>query len=233
MLASTTTRGVAMTGRWRARHSNDGDGAGPARRLPTARLGDARLWLGVALLVVSTVVGARVLSAGQDTVTVWQTTRDLATGSSAVDLAPVVMPRTLAGDRYARPGDRLDGVLRWPVAAGELLPVSAIEPRGAHPTRRVTVSVDPRHAPPGVLPGDVVDVWSTPRDTGTAASGPPQQALAGVSVAAVAPDDLGLSGEIGIVLEVPAEQVGVLVAAARGGVVDLVAVPVASQEVRS
>ena len=222
-----------MTGRWRARRSNEGDGGAPARRLPTAHLGDARLWLGVALLMVSTVVGARVLSAGQDTVTVWQATRDLAGGSPPIDLAPVEVPRGLAGDRYARPGDRLDGVLRWPVTAGELLPASAVEPRGADPTRRVTVSVDPRHAPPGVLPGDVVDVWSTARDTAAASSGPPTQVMAAVSVAAVAPEDIGLSGEIGIVLEVPAEQVGALVAAARGGVVDLVAVPAASQEVLS
>ncbi len=196
-------------------------------------MGDARLWLGVALLVVSTVAGARLLSAGQDTVTVWRTTRDLAAGSAPLDLIAVAVPSGIVGQRYARPGDVLDGVLRWPVAAGELLSATAIEPPTSFPTRRVTVSVDPRHAPPGIMPGDVVDVWTTPPDAATASAELPEQALSDVTVAAVAADDLGLSGEIGIVLEVPAGEVGVLVSATRGGAVDLVAVPATSQAVRS
>ena len=91
-----------------------------------------------------------------------------------------------------------------------------------------TVPVDPLHAPVGLVAGDVVDAWVTPRadTTSTVDAG---LVLGSLTVAAVSAEAAGLGGELGIVLEVPAADVARIVAAARGGVLDLVAVPQASQ----
>jgi hypothetical protein len=213
------------------------DGGAPdtaaARRMVPARFGDARLWLGIGLLAASMVIGARVLTSGDDTVTVWRVTRDLSVGSAATGLEPVAVGRTIAGDRYADPADSTEGVLRWPVAAGELLPLAALVPRPAQPTRQVTVPVDPLHAPADLQPGDLVDMWSTPRDDD--AGGLPvetvtEPVLPGVSVTSVSTDALGVGGEVGVVLAVPQDRVGTVIAAIRSGVIDLVLVPIVSQD---
>ena len=206
--------------------------APPARRLPRARLADLRLWLGVTLVVASTAAGAMVLQSAGDSVTVWQATRDLSVGSSPTGLVPVAVTRTVGESAYAAPGDDLDAVLLRPVAAGELLPRSAMAPAPAMPRRRVTVPVDPMHAPVDLQPGDVVDVWSTPRDPSGADPGQdlsPRLVLAAVTIAAAGGDALGIGGELGVVLDVPQERVPDLVTAVRAGATDLVAVPITSQ----
>ena len=53
-----------------------------AARQRTARASDLRLWLGILLLVGSTTAGYLLLSRGEDTVTVWRVTRDLAPGTA-------------------------------------------------------------------------------------------------------------------------------------------------------
>jgi hypothetical protein len=177
--------------------------------------------------------GAAILSSGSDTVTVWQATRDLSVGSGPADLVPVEVHRSLAQGAYAAPGDDLVGVLGRPVAGGELLPRSSLVADSAEPRRRVTVPVDPMHAPAGLQVGDLVDVWSTPRDVGSIAStaARPELVLAEVTVATATSDDVGIGGEVGVVLEVPRDRVSDLVAAVRAGVTDLVAVPISSQPV--
>jgi hypothetical protein len=207
----------------------------PFRRMSSPGPGDPRLWVGVGLLVVTTVAGARILGADDDAVTVWRATRDLSAGASAqalqpgLDLEAVTVPRALAAGRYQAPGDDLAGDLRWPIAAGELVPRAALAAPDARPSRDVTVPVDPLHAPAALAVGDRVDVWTSPRES--SAPRDPALVLAGARVAAVAADSVGLGGEIAVALSVPAEQVGAVVAAARGGAVDLVAVPPGSQEV--
>lgn len=208
----------------------------PARRLQRARLGDLRLWAGLSLLVVSMVIGATMLSAGDDTVTVWRASRDLSAGSAPADLEPITVGRAVAGDRYVGSDVDVAGVLRWPVRAGELLPRAALTQPSAAATREVTVPVDPMHAPAGLQAGDVIDMWSTARDSTSADARPdavPVLVLAAVRVTAVADADVGISGQLGVVLEVPADHVPDVVAAGRAGVTDLVAVPLASQAVLS
>ena len=203
--------------------------AAPAAvRQRRARIGDLRLWAGVALLVVSALAGFAWVGGGDDTVTVWRATRDLGVGAAATDLEPIGVAPGVAAAGYLGPSDDLSGRLRWPVAAGELLPAGSLAPPTAADLRRVTVPVDPLHAPVGLVAGDVVDAWVTPRaDTSSAVDA--GLVLGSLTVAAVAVEAVGLGGELGIVLEVPAADVARVVAAARGGVLDLVAVPQASQ----
>lgn len=205
----------------------------PARRLRRATVGDLRLWLGIGLLAGSAAVGAMVLSSSDATVLVWRAERDLSAGSRPVDLVPVSVAPDIAAAGYLRPGDLLDGVLRWPLAAGELVPSNALTPPASGPTRQVTIPVDPLHAPAGLQVGDLVDVWATSGGSDLDVSGEPRQVLAAAAVAGIGSDELGLRGEVGVVLDVAVSDVPGLVGAARGGVLDLVAVPAASQPVRS
>jgi hypothetical protein len=205
----------------------------PAVRQGSARLGDLRLWLGVLLLAASTVAGFLLLARGEDTVTVWRATRDLAPGTRPTGLEPVLVSRDVAGDRYAGPDAELVGRLRWPIGAGGLIPLAAMDDAPTAPTRRVTVPVDPLHSPAALQSGDIVDVWAMPRPESIAGpvGGPePALVLPAAVVAGVAEDALGLGGELGVVLDVPADLVPSVVAATRTGVVDLVAVPATSPE---
>lgn len=203
-----------------------------AVRQRRARIGDLRLWAGVALLAVSAAVGYAWLGGDADTVTVWRATRDLGAGSAAADLEAVQVTTAVAAAGYLGPADDLAGRLRWPVAAGELLPAGSLAGTNDADTRQVTVPVDPLHAPVGLASGDVVDAWVTPR-TDTASEFDAGLVLSSATVSAVSTEAVGLGGELGIVLEVPASEVARVVAAARGGVLDLVAVPQGSQQVAS
>ncbi len=208
--------------------------APPAARQRTARVSDLRLWLGILLLVGSTAAGYLLLSHGEDTVTVWRATRDLAPGTPPSGLEQVVVSRDVAGEAYARPGDVLAGRLRWPVVAGGLLPLAALDSVTLTHTRQVTVPVDPLHAPVALQSGDLVDVWSMPRPDGVAPGDrEPALVLPAVVVMSVAEDAIGIGGEIAVVLEVPAQAVAAVVGATRSGVVDLVAVPAADAELAS
>jgi hypothetical protein len=199
-------------------------------RVSTARFTDVRLWAGAALLVTAAVVGGVLASSGQETVVVWRASADLAVGSAPRAVVAVEVPRAVADEVYARPGDSLEGVLRWPVAAGELLPRAALQDPASEPTRRVTVPVDPMHAPTALQSGDLVDVWSVPRAEGGTAPGVPSLVLPDARVAVVSADASGFGGEVAVALDVPVADVPAVVAAGRSGLLDLVAVPVTSQD---
>jgi hypothetical protein len=224
--------------RWTARGAVQGQdraAAVPAAtRQRAARYSDLRLWLGIVLLVGSTTAGYLVLSQGEDTVTVWRAARDLAPGTPPTALEPVAVSREVAGAGYARPGDTLVGRLRWPIPAGGLVPLAALDGEPRAGAREVTVPVDPLHAPVALQQGDIVDVWSMPRPDSAAAEGrAPVLVLPSAVVASLAADAVGIGGEIAVVLEVPTEAVGAVVAATRSGVLDLVAVPAGSAELAS
>lgn len=159
---------------------------------------DPRLWLGVLLVTGSVVVGARVLAAADDTVTVWAMTGERGAGTpvSADDL--VVQRVRFADDatleRYFAADEPVPAglVLVRAVGEGELLARSALGPADEEAVLRVPLEVDPNRVPPDVAAGSVVDVWLTdgsgPADT---AKKPAQEpALSGVTVvAAPAYDD--------------------------------------------
>lgn len=224
--------------RWAARHAGLADGrataAPAATRQRLARYSDLRLWLGILLLVGSTAAGYLLLAQGDDSVTVWRATRDLAPGTPPTGLEPVSVSREVAGDGYARPGDPLAGRLRWPVPTGGLVPLAALDTAPRTDAREVTVPVDPLHAPVNLQAGDIVDVWSMPRPDSAASDGrAPALVLPAAIVTSVAEGSIGIGGEIAVVLEVPTDVVASVVAATRSGVVDLVAVPATGAELVS
>lgn len=196
----------------------------PARRLPRMRWRDARLWLGVALMGVAMFAGARLLGGGQDTAVVWRATRDLPAGAVPV-AEPIEVSLGEAASAYLPASASLDGRLRLPVPAGALIPADALGMAPQAGTRLVTLAIDPLHAPVGLAAGDVVDIWATGVDGASTIIEAPQLVLPEVQVVQVDGENLGVGGEMAVVVEVPQASAPDLVRSTRSRVLDLVAVP--------
>jgi hypothetical protein len=124
--------------------------------------------LGVLLVLVSVVVGARVLSAADRSTLVWAASKDLSAGSqlSDGDLEQVRV-RLFDGleERYVPVGQSPAGLLlERGLEGGELLPRnSLLSPQEDVDRRLVTVPVEASQFPLGLVADQQVDVWLTPR----------------------------------------------------------------------
>lgn len=220
-----------------------------ASRLATPGWLDGRLVLGVLLVLVSVVVGARVLSAADRSTLVFAVTRDLAAGSvlEAGDLERVRVRLFDNAASYVGAGEPpLGYVVVRAVGSGELLPREALRlPDTEVDFREVTVAVELGQLPPGLRSGAQVDIWltRTATDEGEPAPGSApepaapsaaefelrgaQLVLEGVTVLAVQQDGGGFSGStsIPVVLQVRPDEVASLVSAMSLGRIDVVRVP--------
>lgn len=194
-----------------------------ARRIARWQWRDLRLWFGLALIVVSMLAGARLLSSSQESVTVWRAVRDLAPGA-VPEVEPVTVVLGDSASAYAVASTPLAGRMRMPVAAGALIPAGATASVETAQSRQVTVAVDPLHAPVDLAAGDIVDVWATPSSAGQS-TGVPVLVLPKALVLQSSPDALGVAGQLAVVIEVAADEVTQVVTAVRTGQVDLVEVP--------
>ena len=196
----------------------------PAARAPRAWWRDGRVIGGVLIIVVSAFIGARLMASGDDTVPVWQVTRDVAAGAvvNSDDVVAVSVPAS-AATAYAAADGLPTARLSRDLRAGELVPASTdtVVPD----VRWVTVPVEPLHAPADLLPGERVDVWATQADD-LAAATPPRLVLPAALVASIDSEAVGFGGEYGVVIEVAPEVAGELLEAVRTGAIDLVRVPV-------
>lgn len=159
-----------------------------ATRLQRPSWRDTRLLVGLAIVLLATTLGAKVIAAADDRVPVYAATQLLRPGDElGPDNLAVVQVQLGAGaGRYllasgAAPTGRY--VLRE-VAAGELVPESAVGERDAVGVQPVTVRVDSLVAT-ALVAGSVVDVYVSRRDrTSTQEEyGAPQRLLTAVTVA--------------------------------------------------
>lgn len=197
----------------------DPPGSPRAARLAAPSWLDTRLVLGVLLVLVSVVVGARVLSAADRSQLVWTTARDLAPGSELTVDDMVAMPVRLFGnaERYlsAEQPPPVGYVLNRALGADELLPRDALAAPGRDVDfRGVTVNVRPGNVPPDLRSGEQVDVYVTPEQPdGATRSAVPDSAAPGPAVTSqlTAPQPVPFTGSRLVlasvtVLAVPAEQ---------------------------
>jgi hypothetical protein len=228
-------------------------GSPRASRLATPGWLDGRLVLGVLLVLVSVVVGARVLSAADRSTLVYALQADMAAGSEVLpeDVRPVRVrlfdnaEEYLSAELPLPPGY----VLRRAVGAGELLPREAVAPTGAEVDYRVvSVAVEPGHYPSSLDPRQQVDVWVTPDLDGqqdapqegeVPEEGAPapatgeelelrgaQLVLQGVTVFGITREGgFGGSVAVPVELQVAPRDVAKLVSAMALGTIDLVRVP--------
>jgi hypothetical protein len=202
-----------------------------AARIKRARWLDPRLVGGVLLVLLSVVVGSKVLADADERVQVWSVTRDLGadTRLTADDTAVRSVRLDDAAKRYVSADQNLDGmVLTRPVGDGELLPVAAVSRDGAGDQRRVVVQVD-RIGAGGIEAGRVVDVYAVREATAGEAPPPPELVLSGVTVA----EDVkaggsafgGSASKAGIALFVDGDDVASLIDAMAHGDVYVAQVP--------
>lgn len=205
-----------------------------ATRLARARWLDPRLLAGLALVLVSVVVGAKVLAEADDTIRVWGVTVDLGPQSTLSEGDLVARRVRLDGD----PGRYLTAigpapvgyVVTRPVGAGELLPAAAVSrTRGDY--RRVVVEVD-ASTTAGLARGRVVDVFAVAEARTGSPAPAPEQVLTAVTVDSVdsGRGRLGGSGlRTGVGLLVDRTRVSSLLAAMTRGRIFLVQVPAGSR----
>ncbi len=138
-----------------------------ARRRRRDAWRDPRLAVGVVLVAVSVLLGARLLAVDDAGTPVWVAAHDLVAGStiSTTDLESrrVLFSDEATATAYVAAGEALgsDLVLDRPLAEGELLPVGALRV-GSPGLVEVPVTVEPTRVPSTVQQGSVVDVWVAP-----------------------------------------------------------------------
>ncbi len=203
-------------------------GSPPARRLRQPSWLDARLVAGVLLVVVSVVLGARIVAAADSSTRVWAVTGDLAAGTTlGRDDVTVVRVRLFDdADRYlaatASPAGRQ---LSRSLGPGELLPRAALVSQP--PGRLVSLPVSAMHVPDSLRRGQRIDVYATTRAANSSSPGGTERILAGVPVQAVRAPRAGLSGggtDYAVLVLVPPDGVGAVVAALRTAVIDVTVV---------
>ena len=193
---------------------------------------DARILGGVLVVLISVVLGARLLAAADKTIAVWSAAHELSAGTTLqptdVQVARVHLQH--GASRYLSANHSPIGyVINREVGGGELLPASALAAQPTAMVRQVTVPVAAAHLPPDLARGDRVDVYATAKHGDRV----PRLVASGVLVADAPHHSHGVFSSnpmdsVGVVLSVGPDQVSALVAAAETSQVDLVRVPRAS-----
>ena len=126
---------------------------------------DPRLWVGIVLVTGSVVAGARLLSGADDMTSGWSASADLVSGQTltADDLTAIRVRFDEGADeqRYLAVDDELPAALTLdrPLAAGELVPASALGEPLEGDTVAVSIAVAAEHVPTDLARGSHVDVW--------------------------------------------------------------------------
>jgi hypothetical protein len=193
----------------------------PAARLRLPSWLDLRLVLGVLLVLISVLAGAKIMSSGDKTVPVWAVNADLAAGTvlKPGDVRPVRVRLLDNAPRYLAATRSPEGqTLKRDLGRDELLPRDAI---GAKPCGSLlSVPVNAQHLPASVAKGQRVDVYAT----GKSGSKETAQVLRAVTVQAVQRPRGGIvggGGEWAVVVRVPADRSAAVVQAIRGSDLDV------------
>lgn len=175
------------------------DGAPVPRRTTRPRWLDVRIIGGVLLVVAAVVIGARVIGASSHTTPVWAASRNLAAGTvlTAADLTAVDVNLSGNATHYLAADQAATGVvgasLGAAVGAGELVPLSAVQPTPAG--KVFVIGVTPDRMPPGVTHGSVIDLYLTSGGTTTSSEAVTTLVSSSLVVQSVlAPASGGLSG---------------------------------------
>jgi hypothetical protein len=204
-----------------------GEAARPRRalRVTAPKKPDARFVIGIVFLIVSAIAGARLLADSTSTVPVWTLTRDLPAGALLVSSDVTQVQVRDVGAAYVPGSEVVVGRrLVRDLGAGEFIPGSSlIKGQQTAATRLVTIAVDPLHMPADLRRGHRVDLWSTPEVESVLAA--PLLVMSGLIVMDVPSQERSLASTVAVTVEVPVDQVQIVISAVRSGLIDLVRVP--------
>lgn len=181
-----------------------------ARRPPRRSWKDPRLLVGLSIVAVCVLLGARILGTADDTVAVYAVRADLGAGaevgSEDVERQEVRFGSAALADRYVDADAPLpeDAVALRALGAGELLPRAALADAAGEALVEVPLAASADAVPATLRPGATVDVWVTP----AAGSGGPatsRRVFEGVTVLALpsAGSALGPASTRQVVIGVP------------------------------
>jgi hypothetical protein len=192
------------------------------RRVQLPRWRDTRLLIGVLLILVSVVLGARLISAATHTTRWLSVTRALPAGHVLVasDLIAVNahLPTSASSHYFASdPSELVGRTLGRRVAAGEFLPAEGLV-SGATGASRVLPLIVKAGRLPALSAGDHIDVYVLSRPEGAGAG---REIRVLTDVEYVGQDALS-TGETSVVLRVAPDQAVTAIAASQSGRVDLV-----------
>ena len=203
-----------------------------ATRTAIPRWLDGRLAVGVLLVLVAVVVGARVFASAGTMTPVFVAAHDLVAGQHVGpgDLAVGHVRLDGQGSYYlsARSGPPEGYVVTRFVGAHEFVPANALSATAVgNGSRLVTVPVQPGHLSADVARGALVDVYLTPKTGAGVAVPAPQVVLSAVPVESRdgGTGSFSASSTVSVVLAVPADDVAAVVHAVESGTIDLVALP--------
>ncbi|QIX25947.1 hypothetical protein ncot_04530 [Nocardioides sp. JQ2195] len=185
--------------------------APPAQRASSTTWRDPRLWIGVALVAASILIGVKVVGGADDTIEVWAVRSDLAKGQQvgSDDLVSRRVHLSDETDLYLHADQALpdDATLARGVGAGELLPKAAVGGDDAQ-LERVPLTLAPELVPANIERGQRVNVWIVAPSDGGSRLKKPVPVLEDVIVLdAPKPDDSwSFSGNRKVDIGVPAED---------------------------
>jgi hypothetical protein len=141
----------------------------PTLRTRRARWKDGRLLLGVLLVAITALAGAKLLSTADDTTAVWAAKRDLPIGQTLTgdDLTTVSVRFTsdAAAGQYVTTDADLKGlIVTRPVTKGQFVPRDAATTKTDSERTELPLSIATGHLPSDTAAGDHVDVWVVTKD---------------------------------------------------------------------
>lgn len=197
----------------------------PARRLRAPSWLDLRLVLGVLLVLVAVVVGARVLAGADKSTAVWGLAHGVARGTAIQDADLRRVKVRFFSDRgpyLPATTSPIGLVAARDLHAGELLSRTAL--RQVPTSMLVPLPVPPAQVPPDLGHGDRVNVWAGSKNDGGTGHAPPHLILTGAAVQSVGDGGSGLStsNTVQVTLRIGPSDERALVAAVAGSQIYLV-----------
>lgn len=197
---------MATSGRAQPDQPAGGAAASPVpRRLRTPRWLNVRLVAGVLLVLVSVIIGARVVTAADQSDKVWAAAADLAAGTVLVDgdLRAVSVRLADSGGAYLLSSvDPIGRVLSSPIRSGELLPRSVLTDTST--LVDIALPVAASYVPPSLQRGQLVDVYAL--DTTPTASVPSAPETTGAGTGSPGDQTRGTSGVVTVVVQAAVVQ---------------------------
>lgn len=140
----------------------------PTQRSRRARWRDGRLVLGVLLVAITALAGAKLLSTADDTTSIWAADRDIPAGTrlTSDDLTSVRVRFTSghAAEQYIAADAELQGLVATrPISAGEFVPRQAAVSQADNDRTEMPLSIQTGRLPADTVAGDLVDVWVVPK----------------------------------------------------------------------
>jgi len=128
---------------------------------------DPRLWIGVAIVAASVLLGAKLIGGADQSVAVWSVSHDVVTGDDLTDgdvvARKVRFVNAADADVYLSADDPLpEGTtLTRGLTAGELVPRAALGPKETVKRKTMSLVFAGSGVPTGLEKGDSVAVWVT------------------------------------------------------------------------